>query len=332
MDADSSRSVGQGFSENAAGVKGAVAGWSAGAVRGGLRGGRGAVRLPGPSGQAGEGAGRVKLSCVPGSWFMDIVEGRLSIEAWIDFGAELGLDAVDFGQAWFRDRRPGALAPLRRRLDGRGLRAGMIRGAPDFTHPDPRVRRATLDEMRGLLELAQALGAPLLRVTAGQAHPGIDRRDGVRWAAEGLAALAPEARAAGVTLAYENHTKASVWEYRDFSAPADVFLEIVRATAAAGVGVNFDTGNPLVQGDDPLPLLQAVAPRVVCVDANDSRTRGRFEFCVVGQGLVPFPELFRFLKRDVGYDGWIVVEEFSRTGAAGFREAVRYVRAAWAAA
>jgi sugar phosphate isomerase/epimerase len=274
----------------------------------------------------------VKLSCVPASWFMELAEGRMPIEAWIDFGAALGLDAVDFGQAWFRDRRPPVLAALRARLASRGLRAGMIRGAPDFTHPDPRARRATLDEMRALLEVAHALGAPLLRVTAGQAHPGVARADGVAWACEGLTALVPAARAAGVTLAYENHTKASVWAYRDFSEDSAVFLDIVRATEGSGLGVNFDTGNPLVHGEDPLPLLRQVAHRLACVDANDSRTRGRFEFCVVGQGLVPFAELFGFLKRGVGYDGWISVEEFSRTGEQGFRDAVRFVRDAWAAA
>jgi sugar phosphate isomerase/epimerase len=263
---------------------------------------------------------------------MDIVEGRITVEAWIDLGATLGLDAVDFGQAWFRDRRPATLAALRRRLEERGLQAGMIRGAPDFTHPDPGARRAAVEEMRGMLEVVHALGAPLLRLTAGQAHPGVARAAGVGWAVDGLTALVPEARAAGVTLAYENHTKASVWQYRDFSEAAEVFLEIVRRTEGTGLGVNFDTGNPLVQGDDPLSLLRRVAHRVACIDANDSRTRGRFEFCVVGQGLVPFAELFGFLKREVGYDGWISVEEFSRTGEAGFRAAVRFVREAWAAA
>jgi sugar phosphate isomerase/epimerase len=274
----------------------------------------------------------MKLSCVPASLFMDIVEGRMSIEAWIDFGAALGLDAVDFGQAWLQDRRPAALAALRQRLEDRGLQAGMIRGAPDFTHPDPAARRAARDDMRRLLDVARALGAPLLRLTAGQAHPGVSRAAGLAWACEGLTALVPEARTAGVTLAYENHTKASVWEHRDFSEASEVFLQIVRATEGTGLGVNFDTGNPLVQGEDPLPLLRQVAHRVACVDANDSRTRGRFEFCVVGQGLVPFAEVFGFLKREAGYDGWISVEEYSRTGPAGFREAVRFVREAWAAA
>jgi sugar phosphate isomerase/epimerase len=274
----------------------------------------------------------MKLSCVPATYFLDIVEGRMSIEAWIDLAASLGLDGLDFGQAWFRDRRPAVIAALRRRVGDRGLQACLLRCAPDFTHPDPGARRGTLDEMRAMVELAHDLGAPLVRVTAGQAHPSVSRADGIRWVVDALGALLPEAAAAGVTLAYENHTKASVWQYRDFSENPAVFLEIVRATEGTGLGVTFDTGNPLVQGDDPFPLLRHVARRVVSIDANDSKTRGRFEFCVVGQGLVPFAEVFGFLKREAGYDGWISVEEYSRTGDQGFREAVRFVREAWAAA
>ncbi len=274
----------------------------------------------------------MKLSCVPATYFMDIVEGRMSIEAWITFAAALGLDGLDFGQAWFRDRRPATIAALRRRAEDAGLQPCLLRCAPDFTHPDPRARQATLDEMREMLGLARALGVPMIRVVAGQAHPAVSRAQGVAWVCDGLARLLPEAKAAGLTLAYENHTKASVWQYRDFSEDSAVFLEIVRATEGSGLGVNFDTGNPLVHDEDPLPLLRQVAHRVVCVDANDSLKRGAFEFCVVGRGLVPFADLFRFLKRTVGYDGWISVEEFSHTGEQGFREAVGFVRDAWAAA
>jgi sugar phosphate isomerase/epimerase len=274
----------------------------------------------------------VRLSCVPATWFLDIVAGRMSIEAWIAFAASLGLDGLDFGQAWFRDRLPPAIAALRRRVEDAGLRPCLLRCAPDFTHPDPARRRAELDEMRAMVDLARALGGAMLRFVAGQAHPGVSRAEGVTWVCEGLRVLLPHAEAAGITVAYENHTKASVWQYRDFSEDSAIFLEIVRATEGTGLRVNFDTGNPLVHDEDPLPLLERVAHRVACVDANDSRTHGKFEFCVVGQGLVPFPRIFGFLKRTAGYDGWISVEEFSHTGEQGFRDAVRFVREAWAAA
>lgn len=274
----------------------------------------------------------MRLSCIPATYFMDIIEGRMTMEAWIDLAAALGLDGLDFGQAWFRDRRPASIASLRRRIEDRGLQACMLTCAPDFTHPEATGRRATFDEMRAMIELAHQLGAPLIRVTAGQAHPSVSRDRGVAWVVDGITKLLPDAEAAGVTFAYENHTKASVWQYPDFSEDSAIFLEIVRAMEGTALRVNFDTANPLVHGEDPLPLLRQVAHRVASIHANDTGARGRFDFCVVGQGLVPYPEIFTFLKRTVGFDGWISVEEFSRTGEQGFREAVRFVRDAWKAA
>lgn len=274
----------------------------------------------------------MRLSCIPASYFVDLMEGRMTLEAWIDLAAALDLDGLDFGQAWFRDRRPRTIAGLRRRIEDKGLQACMLTCAPDFTHPEPTGRQATCDEMRAMIELAHQLGAPLIRVTAGQAHPSVSRAQGIAWVCEGITKLLPDAEAAGVTFAYENHTKASVWQYRDFSEDSTIFLEIVRAMEGTALRVNFDTANPLVHDEDPLPLLRQVAHRVASIHANDTRARGRFDFCVVGQGLVPYAEIFTFLKRTVGFDGWISVEEYSRTGDQGFREAIRFVRDAWAAA
>jgi sugar phosphate isomerase/epimerase len=274
----------------------------------------------------------MRLSCIPATYFMDLVEGRMTLEAWIDLAASLGLDGLDFGQAWFRDRRPASIASLRRRIEDNGLETCMLTCAPDFTHPEAAGRQATLDDMRAMIELANQLRAPLIRVTAGQAHPSVSRALGVAWVCEGITRLLSDAEAAGVTLAYENHTKASVWQYRDFSEDSTVFLEIVRAMEGTALRVNFDTANPLVHDEDPLPMLRQVAHRVASIHANDVRTRGQFDFCVVGRGLVPYAEIFTFLKRTVGFDGWISVEEYSRSGLQGFREAIRFVRDAWAAA
>lgn len=274
----------------------------------------------------------MRVSCIPATYFTDIIEGRMSVEAWVDLAASLGLDGLDFGQAWFRDRRPATIASLRRRIEDKGLQACMLTCAPDFTHPETAGRQATRDEMRAMIDLAHQLGAPLIRVTAGQAHPSVSPAQGVAWVCEGIAGLLPHAVAAGVTLAYENHTKASVWQYRDFSEDSAMFLEIVRATEGTELRVNFDTANPLVHDEDPLPLLRQVAHRVASIHANDVRVRGRFDFCVVGRGLVPYTEIFTFLKRTAGFDGWISVEEYSRTGEQGFREAIRFVRDAWAVA
>ncbi len=37
----------------------------------------------------------MKLSCLPVSFFSDIIEGRMSVFEWAQMGASLGLDAID---------------------------------------------------------------------------------------------------------------------------------------------------------------------------------------------------------------------------------------------
>ena len=63
-----------------------------------------------------------------------------------------------------------------------------------------------------------------------------------------------------------------MWEYRDFSEAPEIFLEIVRRTEGTGLGVNIDTGNPLVQGEDPLPLLRRVVPPRAAAHAEELDT------------------------------------------------------------
>jgi hypothetical protein len=87
------------------------------------------MRVGGWPGERGCSPGRdppvrdraTRLSCVPATWFMEIVEGRMSIERWIDFAASLGLDGPDFGQP---HRRAGI--PRRGPVPAGGMGGGVI--------------------------------------------------------------------------------------------------------------------------------------------------------------------------------------------------------------
>jgi sugar phosphate isomerase/epimerase len=165
-------------------------------------------------------------------------------------------------------------------------------------------------------------------VTAGQRHPGVSREQGIRWAIQGFRAILPEADRLGLTLAYENHTKGAPWHYWDFSQQSEVFLEILNGLTDTSLGVNYDTANALVSEEDPISLLEAVKQRVVSVHAADVRAPGSLEPVLLGTGVAPFRQIFSVLKGN-GFDGWICIEEASRTGAAGFEQAVAFVRQAW---
>jgi sugar phosphate isomerase/epimerase len=270
----------------------------------------------------------MKLSCLPVSFFTEILDGRMSIRDWAHMGASLGLDAIDLSILFVKDCSPAELVQVRQEIEAEGTRVAMITSYPDFTHPDSRQRQKELVMEREVVERAAILGAGLVRVTAGQAHPETGRADGIEWATEGLSALVEMTRDSGVQLAYENHAKPGAWQYTDFSQPPEIFLEIVRRTEQVNLGVNFDVGNAATFSDDPFALLEMVLQRIVSVHASDSATRGELRHVLLGTGITPYAQMFGRLQR-AGWDGWICMEEASQLGRQGVETAMKFIRKTW---
>lgn len=270
----------------------------------------------------------MKLSCLPVSFFPEILGGRMSVAEWARIGAQAGLQAIDLSILFLPDRSLKTAAKLRREIEAEGMRVAMVTTYPDFTHPEASQRTQELHLEQEAMALAAELGAALVRVTAGQAHPETQLENGVNWAIEGLTALVETTKNLGVTPVYENHAKPGVWQYTDFSQPPEVFLRIVAGTASCGLGINFDTGNAATYASDPVELLQQVIDRVVSIHASDSATKGELRHVLLGTGITPFGLIFSSLKQ-AGWDGWICMEEASFQGAAGIEAAARFVRKIW---
>lgn len=264
------------------------------------------------------------LSCLPVSLYGDLASGELTPGGWARLAASLGLDGADLSVAHLQPH-PAWLRSVRREAEDAGLPIVMIATYTDFTHPDAGHRRRQVEELRRWIAAAAELGAPLARVTAGQAHPGIVEADALSWAADGLMACVDEGRAAGVTLLYENHTRGAVWTHDDFTLPARRFLDVVARTEGSGLRVLFDTANPLVLHDDPADMLRRVLPRVGAVHVSDIRRTGAFEPVLIGTGAAPIRQLLGMVV-DHGFAGWFSIEEASRTGIEGFRRAIAFAQ------
>ena len=270
----------------------------------------------------------MKLSCLPVSLYNDIFAGKSTVADWIQFGAALGLDAVDFSIKFFPKRDAETINRTRTAFERHGINPCMLACYSDFTHPDPAHRAQELDNLKADIALAKALGAEFIRVTAGQNHPGTERPAGVQWVTDGFRHAIDTAEKQGITLAYENHTKGAPWDYWDFSQPTEIFLEILDVLSDTPLGVCFDTANPLVLGEDVLALLEQVIHRIVVVHIFDLRAVGVFEPVRVGTGAAPIPQIFSRI-REAGYDGWLSIEEASRSGQEGFRESIAFVQKTW---
>jgi sugar phosphate isomerase/epimerase len=250
----------------------------------------------------------------------------MSLGDWFRRAAALGLDGADISVAHVTSREPGYLDALKKEAGDAGVMIAMIATYTDFTHPilDERVKQ--IDDLRRWIDAAARLGTPMMRVTAGQAHPGVSDADGLNWATAGLTSCLDQASKAGVQLLFENHGRGAVWSHDDFTRPAARFLEVARRTEGSGLKVLFDTANNLALNEDPLEVFAQIKHRIGAVHVSDFRRRGAHEPVVIGTGVAPIEPVLRELAA-LGYDGWISIEEGSKTGPEAFEAAVTYVRA-----
>ena len=267
------------------------------------------------------------LAAFPKCYLDDLcVHRTMSVEQWIDRArAELDVDGLEF--YWgFTPREDGAISRLRGRMESLGLAMPMMCYSPDFTQPEQAVRAREVEAQRRVIEVTAQLGGGLCRVLSGQRRPEVSIGDGVKYAAESIAALLPDAERHGVVLILENHYKDGYWDFPEFAQKRDVFLQLLAAIPRSPwFGVNYDPSNAIVAGDDPLQLLDDVKDRVVSMHASDRYFEGGtladlqrlgahqgyasiLKHGIIGRGLNDYDAIFSTLKR-AGFTGWISIED-----------------------
>ncbi len=271
----------------------------------------------------------MKLSCNPVIYFKEMVlERTMSHEDWFRQAAGYDLFGTEIYHRCMESHDPAYLERIKDSLQRYWLRISQYSCSPDLCHPDREVRAEEVRKLKANIAVAAQLGAPSVRVTAGQAHPGLTREQGIQNTVESLRECLALADERGVSLAYENHYKDYFWEYPDFSQPHEIFLEILNALWDTSLKVNFDCSNPIMNGEDPIPLLRQVVDRVVQVHCGDRQVYGQYTHAVPGEGLVNYPALFEVLQ-DAGYNGWLSIEYNRPDAPEGLQRAFNYVRATW---
>jgi len=271
----------------------------------------------------------LKISCLPVSLFQDIVDGSIPIKDWACTAREIGLDAIDLSIILIKNHTAKYLKQLKNEIENENISITMITTYPDFSHPDNLQVQREMEYLRHDIALASFLNAKYLRILAGQNYPGIDKESTIKKVIECFQKIAPVADKYNIELVYENHSKPGVWDYSDFSHPTDIFLKIVDGIKDTNITINFDTANSLILGDDPLEILKKIIRKVSVIHASDALGLGELRPALLGEGIVPFKEIFKFLK-EVNYDGWICIEEASNNGMEGIRRAADFIKKIWA--
>jgi sugar phosphate isomerase/epimerase len=264
-------------------------------------------------------------------WHLLLERGETTVEQVLEDASELGCACVQLNLHHVRARPVSQLAGVRERAEGLGLQLlasgdflGQARNGDGLEVGTGRVE--------GWLERAEAIGSPFLRVASGFYRADLfGDPDAIelerRYVAGVLAASLPLAEAMGIRLLLENHSDFTVAEYRS----------IVDELGRDRMGVFLDLINPIAALDDPVPVVEELAPLAPAghvkdyvfrsIQTDDAYHRRGFEllYRYPGEGVAPLGELVAALCRGVGRrDFFLTVEGLdNRAGVHDQRDRLR---------
>jgi sugar phosphate isomerase/epimerase len=225
----------------------------------------------------------------------------------LDFAASHGYAAVelrglqatmDLTQA--PEFSPARLADTRRQLAERALRVSCLGASAHMHELDAAKRAAQLDEARRFIDLAQALGAPYVRVFGNNYVEGVPRDAMLAHIAGGLRDLGEYARPRGVTVLIESHG--------DFTDSATL-LELLRRADSPAVALLWDAHHTFVSGREaPEDTVRQLGRYVRHTHLKDSVPNGSDRrYVLTGRGDVPVKRQIEALAH-AGYRGYYSFE------------------------
>lgn len=252
----------------------------------------------------------MKLGCICGSFNRSFDAGAMDQMGFVRHCATvLRVQGIELQDIHFPQTRPAYLQSLRRAAADLGLAITGVGVHNDFGRAATTWRQSEIAKVKQWIEVAEALGAPQVRVFAG--HP--EGKAVERWPAmiAALREVAAFAAQAGLRLGLENHNHGA------FTRTATDQLRVLEEVGHPALCHLLDTGNYV----DGWPSVERTAHLAVHVHAKF--------WTVAPDGAEPsidYPKLVQMLHRR-NYDGWISFEyEAAEAEATGIPRALGYLR------
>jgi len=256
---------------------------------------------------------------------------KYPIERVIEHAASLGFEGVEILHRQMTDETPAYVNGLKRAAFRNGLALPMLSIHQDFVDPDPAARQKDVEHTKHCLELAARLGCPVVRLNSGRWNSiksfddlmkvkgdeppiqGYTDEDAFKWCVDGIRACLPDAEAAGVTLALENH-----W---GLTTKVENLLRIHKDVDSPWLGINLDTGN---WPGDPYEGIERLAPYATIVQAKTYYGGGVWYTLDLD-----YPRIARILDK-AGFKGWVSLEmEGKEPAATAVPKSLEMLRAAF---
>ena len=196
----------------------------------------------------------------------------------------------------------GRLEEAKRQLAARGLSISCLGSSAQMHETDAAKRTAQFDEARRFIDLAQALGAPYVRVFGNNYVAGVRRADMLARIAAGLRELGGYARPKGVTVLIESHG--------DFT-DSPTLREILQQADSPAVALLWDAHHTFVSGkeapEDTVRELGRYIRHTHLKDSVPATSGGGRRYVLTGTGDVPVRRQIEALAKS-GYHGYYSFE------------------------
>ncbi len=183
---------------------------------------------------------------------------------------------------------------MRENVEGHGLRISAISAHSPLCRPD-----VSTDYLRQAVRFSAEAGCPIVITDDGPARPAWGGPEEhhvlMRYALEEAVAAA-EPR--GITIGIETHA--------EYTATPEAFARTVGLVDSPAIGLNLDTGNSFLSGNDPHVWLEDSIEEVVHIHAKDisredaERYRGKVRGmlgCACGDGVIDWARIVETCRR-----------------------------------
>jgi sugar phosphate isomerase/epimerase len=242
---------------------------------------------------------RFKISLNAYSFNAPLRSGKTNLEAVIEFCAAQGFDAFDPTGYYF----PGYpnvpsdeyIYRLKRKAHQVGVAISGTGIRNDFSYPDKTARNKEIELVKKWIEVAAKLGAPVIRIFAGESLPATFSRETVaNWIAEDIKTCVEYGKKYGVIVAVQNHN--------DFVKTADQTIDIIKRVNSEWFGLVLDTGSFVT--NEPYGEIAKAIPYAVNWQIKETLTyQGKREN-------MDLEKLFRIIKESP-YRGYLPIETLS---------------------
>ncbi len=223
----------------------------------------------------------------------EIAKAGMSLNDVVDFAAKQNLDGVELTSYYFpKEVTNEYLMGLKQQCFRLGLDVSGTAIGNDFCHGPGAERDEQLALTREWIDYAATVGAPVIRIFAGQVKSGSDESQALKNCIDGINESLDYAATKGVFLALENHGGIT-------ATPKQMMRIIEGVNDSPWFGVNLDGGN--FNTDDPYRDLAVIAPYAI---------NAQIKVAIKKNGVkeeADFARIIGILK-DANYRGYIVLE------------------------